>query len=188
MIELLIVTAVSVVLLAGFTSFYLSEQRTFRHHQLEIETSQELRTALDQMSRDIRLAGRNFGALLYPFTFTGFTFANATRVDLRFDTNDDQDYSDAGETREYRTNSGNLESCDPGNLNCEMLARNATLALTYVDCDGNPTVPNADTTELAKVARVDISLTATRTKVGGLPVSRSEADSVQVRNSCPKPD
>ena len=42
-IELLVVFVVGLVMLAGFTTFYLSQQRVVRHHQAEIQLSQELR-------------------------------------------------------------------------------------------------------------------------------------------------
>jgi len=42
LVELLAVILVSALLLAGLTGFYLTEQRTLRHHQVAIETSHEL--------------------------------------------------------------------------------------------------------------------------------------------------
>src|SRR2546430_16998139 len=60
LIELLVVIVVAMLLMAGFTGFYLSEQRAMKHHQMEVQLSQGLRAALDQISRDGRSARKDF--------------------------------------------------------------------------------------------------------------------------------
>src|SRR5438093_11603174 len=90
LVELLVVAVIAGVLLVGFTAFYVSEQSAVRHDQIEIETSQALRTALEQMSRDIRSARKD---LTYDFlTNTGgasssFVTANATAIEFTLDAN-----------------------------------------------------------------------------------------------------
>src|ERR1051325_3486429 len=59
LVELLVVIVVAGLLLAGFTTFYVSQQRALRHHQIEIEASQLLRTAIEQITRDVRSARRD---------------------------------------------------------------------------------------------------------------------------------
>src|SRR5262249_13772657 len=84
----LVVMLVAAVLLAAFTTFYLTEQRTLRHHQVEVEASQNLRVALDQMTRDIRVAGLNQSkvAIANPFPFV---LANATALRFKLDADGD---------------------------------------------------------------------------------------------------
>src|SRR6266542_12210 len=85
LVELLVVIVIAAVLLAGFTGFYVSEQRAVRHDQIEIETSQALRMALEQMSRDLRSARKD---LTYDFlTSSGgasATFTNWTSTAVEF--------------------------------------------------------------------------------------------------------
>src|SRR2546423_3520983 len=90
--ELLVVMVVAAVLLAGFTGFYLSEQRALKHDQIEIETSQALRTALEQMSRNIRTARKDLTRDY--LTGTGgalptFPTANANAIEFQLDANND---------------------------------------------------------------------------------------------------
>src|SRR5438874_10419724 len=85
--ELLVVIVVAGILLAGFTGFYLSQQHAARHHQIEVETSQSLRTALEQISRDVRSAGKN---LTGTTTMPNFPFitADADTIEFQVDAND----------------------------------------------------------------------------------------------------
>jgi len=185
--ELLVVTLIGAVLLAGFAGFYLSEQRAFRHHQIEVETSQALRMALEQMSRDLRVAGRDLtqAAALLP----AITYADATRVDYRLDANDDGDALDAGETREFLLCNGAVSVCNGNGLscadpNCGILADFvSSLTLSYRDCNGNAlTAFPLNATDRGNVTSIDVSLSVQRPIVGGMPVLRSEVESVRIRN------
>jgi Tfp pilus assembly protein PilW len=110
----MVAMVISGVLLAGFTAFYLSEQRGVRHHQIEIETSHALRTALEQMSRELRSARkditRDFLAGSGGASPTFLTW-NATQVEFELDANDDGDKTDAGEHKGFPA-----ERIDPGTV------------------------------------------------------------------------
>jgi prepilin-type N-terminal cleavage/methylation domain-containing protein len=195
LVELLTVMLVGALLLTAFAGFYRSEQRAFRHHQIEIETSQELRTALDQMSRDLRDAGRN---LTGAAPAVGIVTANstATRVDFDLDENDNGTITDSGERKQYCYNSAarQLLVCEPygqatcslANANCRLLAANISSASfaygTAVSCPAPEPTPGT----VSRIPRVDISLTANRQNpVAGLGVNRTEVETVRIRNACP---
>ncbi len=80
-------TLLAALLLTAFTAFYLSEQRSLRHHQIEVETSQNLRVALDQMVRDIRVAG--FNAAKASIASFPFVTADATVIRFKLDADGD---------------------------------------------------------------------------------------------------
>ena len=180
LIELLVVTGVAGVMLAAFTAFYLSEQRALRHHQVEIEISQALRTALEQMSRDLRSARRDItrdylvGTGGANPTFTNWT---TSQVEFELDANDDGDKADAGEHKGFRLNGSRVEQYDDGSGNWMTLADFAdTLTFTYLACDG------AAATTAHDIAVIKINLTMRGPSVGGLPISRTETEEVRLRN------
>jgi prepilin-type N-terminal cleavage/methylation domain-containing protein len=183
LIELLVVTGVAGFMLAGFTAFYLSEQRSLRHHQVEIELSQALRTALEQMSRDLRSARRDVthdylaGTGGANPTFVTWT---ASQVEFELDANDDGDKTDAGEHKGFRLNGSAVEQYDDSANQWVRLAAFAdTMTLTYLACD-RTTATAAD-----GIAAIRINLSMRSSTVGGLPISRTETEEVRLRNvSC----
>ncbi len=118
LLELIVIVLVGVIVLGGFTSFYLDQQRTIRRNEIEIETSQALRAALEQMERDLRSAGRDL--LNTPASYDVITYGDASRIDFQTDSNDDG----TPEAKEFRRNGANntLEICTAANASCEVLA------------------------------------------------------------------
>jgi prepilin-type N-terminal cleavage/methylation domain-containing protein len=192
LVELLVVAVIAGVLLAGFTAFYVSEQRAVRHDQVEIETSQALRTALEQMSRDIRSARKD---LTYDFLTNGggasssFVTANATAVEFTLDADSSAtiDTADPAEHKGFSldTSTGILSELDAVSGQYFTLAENIDISgspcngtmFTYHDKNGG----DPATTGLP-IKSVDICITAKRPVIGGLPVVRMETASVQLRN------
>ena len=192
LVELLVVIVVAAVLLAGFTGFYLSEQRAVRHDQIEIETSQALRTALDQMSRDIRSARQD---LIYDYlTGTGgasptLITATATAIEFTLDANNSGTINSA-DPLEHRgfslnTSTGVLSALDAtsgqyfavaDNIDVSGSPCNGTM-FAYRDKNGGDPASTGLPTK-----SVDICITAKRPVIGGLPVVRTETASVQLRN------
>jgi prepilin-type N-terminal cleavage/methylation domain-containing protein len=180
LVELLVVTGVAGVMLAAFTAFYLSEQRSLRHHQLDVEVSQALRTALEQMSRDLRSARRDVtrdylaGTGGANPTFVTWT---ASQVEFELDANDDGDKTDVGEHKGFRLSGTAIQQYDDSSNNWATLADFAdTLTFTYLACD------RTAATTADGIAAVEISLTVRRSAVGGLPISRRETEEVRLRN------
>lgn len=180
LIELLVSILISLILLAGFGAFYLAQQQALRHHQAEIELSQELRTALEQMSRDIRSARMDVTRQAAPEIIT----AETTGVVFELDANDDGDTDDAGEQKGFRLTGADLEQLD---ATWGQLATNVSpLRFRYFNCcrtELTPPVTSAD--ERNAIASIDVSITLSRPVISGLPITRTEVESVRLRNvSC----
>lgn len=188
LVEALVVLIVGGALLATFTGFYLSQQRAFRRQQIGVETSQSLRVAIDQIVRDLRVAGRNpTAAILTPAI--GLTYADTGEVHFTIDANGDGVItpSDPNESKGFRRNGTTIES-----FVADSLAQWQTLAewvspsgaiFRYFRTDGSEvTALPASTADLASIRRIDITLTATRANAGGLTINRTESASVRLRN------
>jgi hypothetical protein len=190
-VELLAVMAISAVMLAAFTAFYLSEQRTLRHHQIEVEASQNLRVALDQMTRDIRVAG------LKATSIASFPFVTADATAVRFKLDADGDgsitASSNDENKGFQLSGTTIEKYDAStdSFTANVLANDINVSgapcngtmFTYKDCGGNVLAPPVAAPGTS-IASIDICITAVRPVVGGLPVRRTETESVRLRNVC----
>jgi prepilin-type N-terminal cleavage/methylation domain-containing protein len=203
LVELLMVIAMAGLLLAGFTAFYLSEQRGFRHHQIEVETSQELRTALEQISRDLRSARKD---IAFDFNANNpppppcdqvrptFLTADTNTVEFQLDANDDCTVAanDPTEHKGYRQTGTTIEQYDASTNTWVTLADYVSaFTLTYHGFSNPPT--DCSQVDLAapvatpnSIKSIDITITVSRPIVGGLPVNRTESESIQLRNvRCP---
>lgn len=179
MVELLVSLAVSLAVLAAFTGFYAAQQRSFRRHQVEIAASQSLRNALEQISRDLRSAGLDPTGGGTP----GLTLADATEVDFTLDADLDGFTSGAAETKKFRWSGTTVESYQAGSATWLPLADSVTgLAFGYYACGGTtPLTPlPLDAAARATVMRIDVTLTVGGS--GGITLSRSETESVRLRN------
>ena len=183
LVELLAAMLVGTTILGAFTGFYLAEQRALRRHQLEIAASQSLRTALEQMSRDLRSAG------LDPSTNAGAGIVLATSDEVDFtrdaDANGTIDSSDPVETLRFRRNGTSLESyvadgATPWVPLADNVASNGAI-FRYYRCDGSEigTLP-ASATDLDAIARIDVTLSVNG--IGGVTFTRRESESVRLRN------
>jgi prepilin-type N-terminal cleavage/methylation domain-containing protein len=192
LIELLVVMAVAGLLLAGFTTFYLSEQRNFRHHQIEVETSQALRTALEQISRDLRSARKDITRDFYASPPSGgaqptFIIADTSEVEFQLDANDDGAITatDPAEHKRYRLSGSTIEQRDVTTNTWVILADYVSnFTLNYWDC--NHVALPAPVATPDSIKSVDIAITVSRPVIGGLPVNRTETETIQLRNvRCP---
>jgi Tfp pilus assembly protein PilW len=193
LVELLAATLLAVLLLTAFTAFYLSEQRSLRHHQIEVETSQNLRVALDQMVRDIRVAGLNVSKA----SIGSFPFITADATVIRFKLDADGDGAVTGtssdENKGFQIAGTTVEKYDAtaGSFAGNVIADSINLAgapcngtmFTYRDCNGNTLTPPVASPGTS-IASVDVCVTAVQPVVGGLPVRRTETESVRLRNVC----
>jgi type II secretory pathway component PulJ len=179
------------VLLAGFTAFYLSQQRALRHHQIEIETSQALRTALEQISRDLRSARKDITRDFNAKPPSGgaqptFLTADTTNVEFQLDANDDGTITaaDPSEHKGYRLTGSTIEQYQADSDSWATLADYVSaFTLTYrggATC--TRTVLPAPVATPNNIQSIDISITVNRPVVGGLPVVRTETESIQLRN------
>lgn len=190
LVELLVVLATASALLAGIGGFYVFQQRSARHQQVEIETSQSLRSVLDQMSLELRTAGYNPSQIS---GFVPFVTADVANVDFKLDAdgNGTYDSSSANEHRGFRrTVSGGtatietLQAPSTWSTFADFVSTTGTI-FRYFDCSGAALTAPVTGGNLSNIARIDITLSVTRPIIGGTSVNRTQSVSVRLRNkSC----
>ena len=185
---------ISAVLLAAFTAFYLSQQRTLHHHRIEVEASQNLRVALDQMTRDIRAAGLNVSkAAIANFPFPVDADATVVRFKLDADGDGTATTNSNDEHKGFQIAGNTIEKYDASSssFSGNILADNIDVSgapcngtmFTYRDCNGNALAPPVAAPG-SNIASIDICISVVRPVIGGLPVNRTETESVRLRNVC----
>jgi type II secretory pathway pseudopilin PulG len=190
LIETIVALSAAMLMLTAFTGFYLGQQHSLRRDQVEIASSQALRSALEQISRELRSAGLNPLGTAAP----GFTRADVREVwfTLDADASGAVNATDPNEVRGFRQNGTQIESYDAATASWMALAdfvapvgAPPTPLFHYFRCDGSEvTALPAGAADLASIARIDLSLTVNG--VGGMTLSRTETESVRVRNKvCP---
>jgi len=186
LIEIIVASCAAMMMLTAFTGFYLGQQRSLHRDRVEIASSQSLRSALEQMSRELRIAGFNPLATAAP----GITWANVREVwfTLDADASGAVNATDPNEVRRFRQNGTQIESYDAPTDSWIALAdfvapvgAPPTPLFHYFRCDGSEiTALPAGAPDLASIARIDLSLTVNG--VGGVTLSRTETESVRLRN------
>ncbi len=188
-VELLISITVSMVLFAAFGGFYLSQQHSFAQGWIDIDTSETLRTALDQMVRDLRSAGFDpTGA-----GSCGFLVADANRVEFLIDAdplvNAGCDATSPSEHRGFWKDGTTIKGYVGGVDTWEPLAENVSTIsplFSYYRDDGvgglTPvTALPASPADRALIKRVDVTVPMSRNAPLGR-LQRTEATSAMVRN------
>lgn len=184
-VEALVAMLAGNVLLAALTSFYLSEQRIMRVNQVQVEASQSLRTALDQIDRDLRVAGRN------PSGASGIGITVATATEVRFTLDDDGNgsiSSTSAEQKGFRLSGSTIQSYNPEIVGSwEALADGISSTgslhvFRYFRADGSELTAPVTGADLALIRRVEVTLTATRPTPAGPAASRTASVGVRLRN------
>lgn len=193
LLELLAVMLVGTILLGGFTAFYIGQQRAARRNEIEIETSQALRAAIEQIGRDLRIVGRDLTRGLLSAGINRFTTAGSSEIDFYIDGADQGVVAGVSPQRKrYRYNSNTIEQCTcNGNsctTTCSALADFAgTLSLNfrYKDCGGTDLgTPPLSAANRNKIGRIDVKVNLFRGLIGGTNINRTEVDSITLRNLC----
>jgi len=151
-IELLVGILISAVLLAGLYSVFFSQQTAFSAQEQVAEMNQNIRAALDLMTREIRLAGYKTSTS----TFNGIAAATSNSIRILADLNQDGDTADDNEDISYTYNAGALQICRNG-TSLPVADSITNLSLQYTLKDGTVTSAPAD---LADIQKVTISITA----------------------------
>ncbi len=97
LVELMITVTISGFIIAAIYSAYIAQQRTYLAQEQVAQMQQNIRAALDIMTREIRMAGYN------PTSGAGggITTANSGLLSFTQDTNSDSDFSDSEENLTY---------------------------------------------------------------------------------------
>jgi type IV pilus assembly protein PilW len=155
LIELLASILISVVLMAGFYSVFFSQQKAFSAQEQVAEMNQNIRAALDLMTREIRLAGYKTSTS----TFNGIATATSDSIRILADLNQDGDVADDNEDITYTYNSGAKQICRNG-VGLPVADNITSLSFQYTLKDGSVTSAPADLTDIRKIT---VAITARTT-------------------------
>jgi len=150
--ELLAGILISGIVLTGIYSVFISQQRAFSAQERVAEMNQNIRAAMDLMTREIRLAGyRAPGA-----TFNGIATAQPRVIQVLADLNQDGDTADTNENVTYGYNTNTLQIWR--NAVTLPIAENITnLGFSYTLANGTTTSNPAN---LADIRMATITITA----------------------------
>jgi len=155
LIELLASILISAILLAGLYSVFFSQQTAFSAQEQVAEMNQNIRAALDLMTREIRLAGYKTSTS----TFNGIATATSNSIRILADLNQDGDTADENEDISYTYNAGALQICRNG-VGLPVADNITDFSLQYTLKDGTAT---SAPTNPADIRKVTISITARTT-------------------------
>jgi len=156
LIELLTVIFLSGVIMAAIYSLFISQNVAFSAQEQMTELNQNLRVSMDQMSREIRLAGYKTSTS----TFNGIATAQPATIRILADLNQDGDTVDDNEdiTFSYDANTMQIWRNSPGSPIADHITN---LSFTYTLADGTTT---SNPASLANIRKVTISITARTAK------------------------
>ncbi len=152
LVELLAAIFIAAILVAGLYSVFVSQQVAFSAQERIAEMNQNIRAAMDLMTREIRLAGyKKAGA-----TFNGIATAQPSTIRILADLDQNGDTLGTNEDITYSYNAGTMQICR--NAVDFPIAENITsLTFVYTLADGTTTSTPADLTSIRKV---NLSITA----------------------------
>jgi prepilin-type N-terminal cleavage/methylation domain-containing protein len=156
LIELMAVIFLSGVIMAAIYSLFVSQNVTFSAQEQMNEMTQNLRVSMDQMSREIRLAGYKNSTS----TFNGIATAQPATIRILADLNQDGDTVDDDEdiTYSYDADTMQIWRNSPGLPIADHITN---LSFTYTLADGTTT---SNPASLANIRKVTISITAQTAK------------------------
>jgi len=166
LIELLVAMTVGLVVMAGVSMTFRSQQKSYLLQEQIAGMQQNLRAAMYHMEREIRMAGCNPNLT----ASAQFVSANATSItftqDLRGTTEGslpDGDTNDPNENITYSLNGDKLERKDPNGIGDQAIADNiSALNFVYLRQDGTRIDDGAGnvTVGIPQIRSVEITLLA----------------------------
>jgi len=145
-IELLAGIVLSAILLAGLYSVFFSQQTAFSAQEQVAEMNQNIRAALDLMTREIRLAGYKTSTS----TFSGIATATSNSLRILADLNQDGDTADDNEDITYTYNAGTMQICRNG-VSLPVADNITSLAFQYTLKNGTVTSAPANPADIRKI-------------------------------------
>jgi len=155
LIELLAGILISGVLLAALYCVFSSQQNAFSAQEQLAEMNQNIRAALDLMTREVRLAGYKTST----GTFNGIQTASTSTIRILADLDQNGNTLGANEDITYFFNSGALQICRNG-VSLPIADNITNLSFTYTLTDGSTTSAPGNPADIQKV-RISISARTT---------------------------
>ncbi|MFH1763840.1 MAG: prepilin-type N-terminal cleavage/methylation domain-containing protein [Gemmatimonadota bacterium] len=176
-IELLAGILISGIVLAGLYGVFFSQQMAFSAQEQTAEMTQNIRAALDLMTREIRLAGYKTSTS----SFSGVASATSTSIRVLADLNQDGNTSGENENIEYTYNAGTLQICRNG-VNLPVADNITSLSFVYTLADGTVTSSPANPANIRKIALSVTARTAHRDRGTGAYRTITQISDVTPRN------
>ena len=196
--DVLVGSTLSILALGTTHGAFVAQTRAFQSQSTYSQSQNVTRTAIDLMTRELRMAAYDPSGAAIPLTTgscpaikSGIMEASATRLKFRQDLNGDGDVSDTGETVTYDLSEGNLRRQD-GSATAVVVASDLPsngLSFRYFDIAHVELVPSGSLTQNQRncVAKVMVTLranvTAAHAGAGHAPTHTAVAESeVAIRN------
>ncbi len=181
LIELAVVIAIMSIVLAAIYSVFAATNRSTTNNEVIAEVMQNLRTSIDFMEQDIRMAGLD----RFDSTNAGIEAATATNLRFTADRNMDGVLNDNLERITYFYDAANnrLRQClwEGTLIDWQTVAENVTnFQFSYLDVDDNPLAfPIAD---LNQIRTVVVSISIEQPAGRSEPVERTINKRILCRN------
>jgi len=156
LIELLTVILLSGIIMAAIYSLFISQHMAFSAQEQMGEMHQNLRVSMDQMSREIRLAGYKNSTS----AFDGIATAQAATIRVLADLNQDGDTLDDDEDITYSYDANTMQIWR-NTAGLPIADHITNLSFTYTLADGTTT---SNPASLSSIRKVTISITARTAK------------------------
>ncbi len=172
LIELMIVMVLSLLVMAGAYMAYHAQNKSSNAQHQVTQVQQDLRAAMDIITRDIRNAGcQSQKAIVHPIDASTLNSTGLDNITLYMDLGDgaggslDSDVNDTGEHVLYRLDGTDLERIDYNGPGTQIIAQNVTeYSLHYYQYD--PTTETSTEIPVAslsgnetQVSYIDVTLT-----------------------------
>lgn len=170
LVELMIAMALGLVVLGAMYGVFTTQSKQFSNQEQIVEMQQNARMAIDILSREIRMASYNPKQTTGSFTFllaaTENRATNQNNIAFTYDESSDgiEDSNDSEQVA-FRVEGGVLKRFSTGAVPWQPLVENIdALNFTYTLND-NTVVQNPNATQILKIVKVEISVTAKAAKV-----------------------
>jgi len=151
-VDMLATILISGIVIAGLYSVFLSQQVAFSAQEQIAEMVQNVRAAMDLMTREVRLAGYKNSTS----TFDGIATAEASRIRILADLNGDGDTLDDREDITYFFDA-NTQQILRNSVSLPVADHITNLSFVYTLVDGSMTSSPAS---LADIRKVNITIVA----------------------------
>jgi type II secretion system protein J len=191
LIEIMLVMAIFSIVLGGIYTVFTSVNRSCTNNEVSAEVMQHMRTGIEFMEQDIRMAGLDsLGSADAGFEWVVSTYPSQTGLRFTADHNDDGVINDTDFERiTYRYDAGNqrLEQClyeGTAAEDWDTVAENViNFQFSYFDEDDLPIavpVSNADT---PRIRTVQVTMTIQQPAGRFAPVNRTLTKRILCRNT-----
>jgi prepilin-type N-terminal cleavage/methylation domain-containing protein len=191
LIEIMLVMAILTIVLGAIYTVFTSVNRSCTNNEVSAEVMQHMRTGIEFMEQDIRMAGLDrFGSADAGFEWVLSSYPTQTGLRFTADRNDDGVINDTDFERiTYRYDAGNqrLEQClyeGTAAEDWDTVAENVTnFQFSYFDEDDLPIATPVSNADTPRIRTVQVSMTIQQPAGRLEPVNRTLTKRILCRNT-----